>query len=88
MPHGPEPDGLRECRKLLTLARAGKLDGYLLEGMACPGGCIGGPSCLLHEMRDAAQVDKYGKESKEQTIRGAIDAIMADPRIATKHEEE
>ena len=31
-------DGLRDCRKLLMLAKAGKLDGYLLEGMACPGG--------------------------------------------------
>lgn len=30
-------DGLRECRRLLTLAKAGKFDGYLLEGMACPG---------------------------------------------------
>ena len=29
-------DGLRDCRKLLMLAKAGKLDGYLLEGMACP----------------------------------------------------
>ena len=24
------------------LAKAGKLDGYLLEGMACPGGCVNG----------------------------------------------
>lgn len=35
-------DGLANCRKLLTLARVGKYDGYLLEGMACPGGCIAG----------------------------------------------
>ena len=33
-------DGLRECRKMLMLARAGKRDGYLLEGMGCPGGCV------------------------------------------------
>jgi len=26
----------------MTLAKAGKYDGYLLEGMACPGGCAGG----------------------------------------------
>ena len=24
---------------MLMLAKAGKLNGYLLEGMACPGGC-------------------------------------------------
>ena len=26
-------EGLRECRKMMTLAKAGKYDGYLLEGM-------------------------------------------------------
>lgn len=39
-------EGLRECRKLMTLAKVGKLDGYLLEGMACPGGCIAGAGTL------------------------------------------
>ena len=34
--------GLHECRKLLMMARDGKYDGYLLEGMACPGGCVAG----------------------------------------------
>lgn len=28
--------GLDECVKLLRMAKAGKYDGYLLEGMACP----------------------------------------------------
>src|SRR5699024_8410146 len=31
-------EGLRECRQMMALAKAGKYDGYLLEGMACPGG--------------------------------------------------
>ena len=35
-------DGLRECRKMLLMAKAGKRNGYLLEGMACPGGCVAG----------------------------------------------
>lgn len=35
-------EGLDNCRKLLTLAKAGKYNGYLLEGMACPGGCVAG----------------------------------------------
>ena len=40
-------EGLRECRKLMTLAKAGKYNGYLLEGMACPGGCVAGAGTLL-----------------------------------------
>ena len=31
-------EGLEECRKMLLMAKAGKYDGYLLEGMACKGG--------------------------------------------------
>ena len=33
-----------ECRKALTLLKNGKLDTDFVEGMICPGGCIGGPS--------------------------------------------
>ncbi len=35
-------NGLRECKKMLMAAKAGKYNGYLLEGMACPGGCVAG----------------------------------------------
>jgi len=33
-----------ECRKALMLLKAGKLDVDFIEGMICPGGCVGGPS--------------------------------------------
>jgi iron only hydrogenase large subunit-like protein len=52
-----------------------------IEGMACSGGCIGGPACLTHELRDAADVDKYGHESKETTIEGALsNALVLDEK--------
>lgn len=35
-------EGLAECKKILTLAKAGKMNGCLIEGMGCPGGCIAG----------------------------------------------
>ena len=40
-------EGLNECRQMLRIARTGKYDGYLLEGMACPGGCIAGAGTIL-----------------------------------------
>ena len=49
-------EGLAECRKLLLRAKAGKLDGYLLEGMACPGGCVGGAGTVRPIERAAADV--------------------------------
>ena len=56
-------EGLRECRKLMTLAKAGKYNGYLLEGMACPGGCIAGPGTNLPVEKAAKFVEKYSKEA-------------------------
>lgn len=36
--------GGEECKKALMLLKAGKLDADFIEGMICPGGCVGGPS--------------------------------------------
>ena len=35
-------EGLDECKKVLMLAKAGRKNGYLIEGMGCPGGCVAG----------------------------------------------
>ena len=56
-------EGLRECRKLMTLAKAGKYNGYLLEGMACPGGCVAGAGTLLPVELAANVVSRYQKEA-------------------------
>lgn len=51
--------GLSECRKLLLEARAGKWDGYLLEGMACPNGCISGAGTLKPFDKSAREVAQF-----------------------------
>jgi iron only hydrogenase large subunit-like protein len=63
--------GLDQCKIALNGFKSPDPPYNFIEGMACTGGCIGGPSCLTHELRDAADVDKYGHESKETTISGA-----------------
>ena len=55
--------GLTECRKMLTMAKAGKYNGYLLEGMACPGGCIAGAGTLADPARSAAMLSKYKSQA-------------------------
>lgn len=40
--HIEHAESLAECKKVLALAKAGKLKGCMIEGMACPGGCMGG----------------------------------------------
>lgn len=56
-------EGLDECRKMLRDATRGKYNGYLLEGMACPGGCVAGPGTLQAINKSAAAVKRYAKKS-------------------------
>ena len=51
--------GLADCRKMMMMAKAGKYNGYLLEGMGCPGGCIAGAGTLADPARSAAMLAKY-----------------------------
>lgn len=55
--------GLAECRKMLALAKAGKYNGYLLEGMACPGGCVAGAGVVQPVNKSTAEVLNMKKKS-------------------------
>ncbi|MEY8338052.1 4Fe-4S dicluster domain-containing protein [Lachnospiraceae bacterium 62-35] len=43
-------NGAAECKKALLLMKVGKLQADFVEGMACAGGCVGGPSKHKAEM--------------------------------------
>ncbi|MBQ6233988.1 MAG: 4Fe-4S dicluster domain-containing protein [Clostridia bacterium] len=61
--HVERAEGLNDCRKMLMRAKAGKLNGYLLEGMACPGGCIGGAGTVQLIPKAAQEVAQVKKKS-------------------------
>ncbi len=63
--------GLKECRKMLQLAKAGKYDGYLLEGMGCPGGCVAGAGTIQAVSKSTTQVNLYKKQAP---VKGAMDS--------------
>lgn len=58
-------EGLSECQKMLLLAKAGKKDGCLIEGMACPGGCVAGAGTNISIPKATQAVKKFVKESTE-----------------------
>ena len=58
-------DGLKECRKMLAMAKAGKRNGYLLEGMGCPGGCVAGAGTITPVKESAVNVDRFKKAAPE-----------------------
>ena len=57
-------EGLKNCRTMLMMAKAGRLNGYLLEGMACPGGCVAGAGTLQPIAKSTANVKKYAAADK------------------------
>lgn len=65
-------NGIDQIRQQLTLLRAGKSTANFFEGMACDGGCIGGPLCITHSPRNVVDVEQYGSEAKEKTIDASV----------------
>ena len=60
-------DGLRECKKMLMMAKAGKRNGYLLEGMGCPGGCVAGAGTIRPVKESVVRVQRYQNTAQEQS---------------------
>lgn len=56
-------EGLKDCRKLMMLAKAGKYNGYLLEGMGCPGGCVAGAGTMQPINKSQLAVNMYAKKA-------------------------
>ncbi len=69
--------GLDNCRKMLKDAVDGKYDGYLLEGMACPMGCVSGAGTITSpnkakSMVALSQKETPMKEALETSYKGML----------------
>ncbi len=68
-------NGITECKAALLRASKNVLPNNFIEGMACESGCIGGAGCITHGPKSKADVDKYGHEAMEKTIKDAIEIL-------------
>jgi iron only hydrogenase large subunit-like protein len=57
--HIEHAESLTECKKMLMLAKAGKKNGCLIEGMACPGGCVAGAGTNIAVPPAPSGVNKF-----------------------------
>ncbi|WP_003540297.1 [Fe-Fe] hydrogenase large subunit C-terminal domain-containing protein [Desulfotomaculum nigrificans] len=62
-----QADGVKECRKMLQDALAGKVEANFYEGMGCAGGCVGGPHVLIDPGQGREYVNEYGEEAASLT---------------------
>lgn len=64
--HIEHAEGLAECKKVLALAKAGKMNGCMIEGMACPGGCIGGAGTNIEIPKAKKALKDFVSRSSKQ----------------------
>lgn len=62
-----QADGVMACKELIEKIRKGETDGNFFEGMACSGGCVGGPRVLISKEEAKKLVNDYGDEAVYQT---------------------
>ena len=65
--------GIAACKVNLLKLKMGKALENFFEGMACDGGCLNGALCIHHGPKNVVEIDKFGKQAKEQNIKNSID---------------
>ncbi len=78
-------NGAEECKKALLLMQAGKLDTDFVEGMACIGGCVGGPSRHRSENETRRFRDKLIKEADKRNISENLSKVDVESFPMHKH---
>jgi iron only hydrogenase large subunit-like protein len=56
-------NGIKECKQILDAIEQGNLEANFVEGMACIGGCIGGPGKLIDPNIGIKAVESFAKKS-------------------------
>lgn len=56
-------NGIKECKIILDEIEAGKSKANFVEGMACIGGCVGGPGKMVSIEEGYKAVDKFAQKS-------------------------
>lgn len=76
--HIEHAESLAECKKVLALAKAGKLKGCMIEGMACPGGCMGGAGTNVPFAQSSKALKKFLASSTTQLPPKELEDIVLD----------
>lgn len=62
-----QADGVLACKELIEKIQRKETDGNFFEGMACNGGCVGGPKVLIDKREGTEFVNQYGEKAGYQT---------------------
>jgi len=59
--------GMDEIKRVMTMAKTGRLQGNFIEGMMCEGGCIGGPAAMVSIIKSRPQLAKFSGQSLKKS---------------------
>ena len=76
--HIEHAEGLADCKKILTLAKAGKMKGCMIEGMGCPGGCMAGAGTITEFRTASTELKKFLNASTKQIPPKELEEIELD----------
>ena len=78
-------NGAAECKKALLLLKLGRLPEDFIEGMACEGGCVGGPSKHKTETEAKKARDKLIAEADARQVHENLDHYAMDSFSMHRH---
>lgn len=78
-------NGAAECKKALLLLKMGRLPEDFVEGMACVGGCVGGPSSHKSEMEAKKSRDKLIAEADARQVHENLKQYKMDSFSMHRH---
>lgn len=67
--HPMRGDGLKQCNQILQEVEKGKANGNFMEGMACTGGCVGGPGTCIRADEGAHKIESFANRAEVQEAR-------------------
>ncbi len=62
-----QADGVPACRRLIEQIQKGETNANFFEGMACAGGCVGGPKAIVSKETGKEAVEQYANEALYRT---------------------
>ncbi len=84
-------NGLKQCREILQAIEGGERSANFMEGMACPGGCLGGPGTIVkvdaavpHLKEHADQAPAFAASENDRAVRW-MDEYGGRVNFHTKH---
>lgn len=77
--------GVAECKKALFLLKVGKLPEDFVEGMACAGGCVGGPSQYKSESEAKKARDILIGQADGRGVHPNLKSLGADSVAMHRH---